>query len=165
MLLIGLIAASKVVAFLALALLLWWFCAAMAPALNKNFIPTPQDEDLRIEASITKTATFNGTSKDMGSGFAPGGIGMPVGAVVNVTACDRTSSDETYTFQLMESADNATFTAAGPAVAVDVSGATVTLGAICVPGFLSQRYHRLTCTIAGTTPSITYEAWDNYNIL
>ena len=129
--------------------------------MNKNFIPVPQDEGLRMEASITKTANFAGTTFDQGLGFAPGGVGMPVAAVVNATACVRNDSDETYTFVLEESADNVTFAACGPAVAVDVAGAVATLGAISVPGFVSKRYVRVGLTVAGTTPSITYDAWLN----
>jgi hypothetical protein len=132
--------------------------------MNKHFIPTPQDESLRMESSATKTASFNGTTQDGGAGFAPGGIGMPACAVVNVTACDRTSSDETYTFTLQESADDSTYTDAGPAVTVDVSGASATLGTYAIPGFISQRYRRLKMVPAGTTPSITYEAWFNPNV-
>lgn len=132
--------------------------------MNKNFIPTPQDESMRLESSATKTANFDGTAFDQGAGFAPGGIGMPVAAVINVTAADRANSDETYTFQLEESADNVTFTACGPSVSVDVSGAAATTGAISVPGFVSQRYVRCKLTVAGTTPSVTYEAWLNPNV-
>lgn len=127
-------------------------------SLNTSFIPTPQDEALRLESSITKTATFNGTSFDQGSGFAPGGIGMAVAAVVNVSAIDSTTGDETYSAQLEESSDNATFTAAGPSVSLTATGAK------SVPGFISKRYNRVKLTLAGTTPSITYEAWLNPNV-
>jgi len=132
--------------------------------LNKNFIPTPQDESLRMEAVITKTADFVGTTFDNGVGFTPGGIGMPVAAVVNVSACVRNDSDETYSFKLQESSDDSTWTDCGPSVTIDVSAATSTLGGYSVPGFLSKRYSRLNLDVAGTTPSITYEAWQNPNI-
>ena len=78
---------------------------------------------MRLESSATKTATFNGTSFDQGSGFAPGGIGMPVAAVVNVSALDTADGNETYSAQLEESSDNSTFTAAGPAVSITATGA------------------------------------------
>jgi hypothetical protein len=64
--------------------------------MNKNFVPTPQDEEGRLESAITKTADYAGTTKDMGNGFAPGGVGMPAAAVVNVTALD-TTDDLIYT--------------------------------------------------------------------
>ena len=37
---------------------------------------------------------------------------MPVAAVVNVTACVRNDSNETYSFTLMESSDDITYTTA-----------------------------------------------------
>ena len=132
--------------------------------MDKNFIPTPQDESLRLEASATRTANFNGTALDQGAGFKPGGVGMPAAAVVNVTAADRANSDETYAFVLEESSDNSTFTGCGPSVSVDVSGTAATIGAVSVPGFVSQRYVRCRLTVGGTTPSITYEAWLNPNL-
>ena len=56
--------------------------------MNPLFIPTPQDEDLRLESSATKTADFAGTTKTR-TGFAPGGIGQPAAAVVQVSAATR----------------------------------------------------------------------------
>jgi hypothetical protein len=135
--------------------------------MNKNEIPTPQDEDLRLEAAgTTKVANFNGTAgKAKGIGAGSGGIGLPMAAVVNVTAADRTSSDETYTFTLQESADaGANWYDIGPGVAIDVAGALATLGAIAVPGFISYPDVRVKLVVAGTTPSITYEAWLNPNV-
>jgi len=131
--------------------------------MNKNFIPTPQDEAMRLEASITKTANFAGTAFDQGIGFAPGGVGMPAVAVVNVTAADRASTDETYSFVLQESNDNASWNDCGAAQTVDVAGSAATLGAISVAGMISKRYVRVGLTVGGTTPSITYEAWLNTN--
>jgi hypothetical protein len=132
--------------------------------MNKNFIPTPLDEQLRLEASATKTATFAGTSFDNGAGFAPGGCGQPFAAVVKVSAGDFTTGDETYTFTVEESDDNASFTTCSVAVSPDTATPNLKVGAFSVPGFLSKRYHRLRCVIAGTTPSITYEAWLNPNL-
>lgn len=135
---------------------------ATSAGLDSTFVPTPQDESLRLEASATKTATFNGTGFDNGLNFSPGGLGMRGVAVVLPSAVDRANGDETYTFVLQESADNNTFTDCGPAVAVVVSGTTASTSAFSVPGFISQRYVRVKCTIGGTTPSITYEAWLNF---
>ena len=83
---------------------------------------------------------------------------MPVAGVVNVTALDLASTNETYSAQLEESSDNSTFTAAGPAVSITATGVK------SVPGFLSKRYNRIKLTLGGTTPSITYEAWLNPNV-
>jgi hypothetical protein len=127
-------------------------------------IPGPQDEQLRLDgaagaAATTQTASTNSTALDMGSGFAPSGIGMPVAGLVNVTAADRAQSDETYNFKLQESSDNSAWTDICANVAVPVSGATATLGVVVCKGLLSKRYVRLVSTIAGTTPSVTFKAW------
>jgi hypothetical protein len=128
--------------------------------MNKNFIKAPVDEQGRLETAATKTANFNGTAKNLGTGFAPGGIGQPFAAFVKPTAADRTSSDETYSFTLQESTDGGTtWQDCGPAVSIDVAGTVATLSTIAVPGFVSFPDVRLKLTVAGTTPSITYDAW------
>ena len=113
-------------------------------------IPGPQDTQLRLQASVTKTASFNSTALDLGSGFAPGGGGRPMQAIVPVTAFDFTTGDETYSFTLQESSDNSSFTTISPSV----SATAVTT--YVVKGFVTQRYVRLVLTAGGTTPSITY---------
>jgi hypothetical protein len=123
--------------------------------MNTAFIPTPQDEDLRLESSITKTADFDGASKDMGLGYAPGGIGQQVAAVVSISALDTASTDETYKFVVEESSDNSTFTPAGPIITVTATGV------VSIPAWLSKRYVRLKLDVGGTTPSVTYQAWLN----
>lgn len=128
---------------------------AAKAGLNTAFVPTPQDESSRLEAAITKTADFDGTAYDHGSGFTPGGIGMPVAAVTKITALDATDTNETYKFVLQESADNVTYTDAGPIITVTA------VGIVSIPGFISQRYNRLKLDVGGTTPSITYESWLN----
>jgi hypothetical protein len=118
-------------------------------------LPTPQDTALLLQDTTTKTANFNTPGLDLGSGFAPGGLGRPVAAVVNATAIDTSSGNETYSFTLEESDDNATFTAAGVAQAVTA------VGAFAVRGWLTKRYARLALAAGGTTPSITFKAWLN----
>jgi hypothetical protein len=118
-------------------------------------LPTPQDTALLMQDTTTKTASFNTAGLDLGSGFAPGGLGKPVAAVVNVTAIDTSSGNETYSFTLEESSDNATFTAAGAAQAVTATGG------FAVRGWLTKRYARLALTAGGTTPSVTFKAWLN----
>ncbi len=49
-------------------------------------IPTPQDAALLLQDAVTKTANFNTAAFDLGAGFAPGGLGRPVAAIVHVTA-------------------------------------------------------------------------------
>jgi hypothetical protein len=118
-------------------------------------IPTPQDSNLLLQDTTTKTASFNSTALDLGAGFAPGGLGKPAAAVVQVTALDVSSGDETYKFTLQQSADNVSFTAAGADVTVTATGAAL------AKGHVTQRYVRLALTASGTTPSVTYKAWLN----
>lgn len=129
------------------------------PKLVTSYIPQPLDESLRLESSANKTANFNGTAFDQTAGFQPGGVGMPMAAVLNVTAIDFGNADETYSFVLEESDDNVTFVATGPAVAFTATGYK------SVPGFVSKRYVRCRLAVGGTTPSITYEAWLSPNVV
>lgn len=139
--------------------------------MNKNFVPTPQDDKMLLQDTVTKTATFSSAWIDMGDGYRPGSIGHMCAGVVKVTSADRTSSDETYVFKLQETvadangvADDSKAADIGPTSAVDVAAAVATLGIISVGGILSQRFVRLVATLAGTTPSVTYKAWLNFNV-
>lgn len=118
-------------------------------------IPAPQDSQLLLQDTTTKTAAFNTPALDFGAGFAPGGVGKPVAAVLQVTALDTADSNETYTFTLQESADNVTFAAAGAATPIGA------IGAHAVRGWLTKRYARLALTVTGTTPSVTFKAYLN----
>ena len=118
-------------------------------------IPTPQDTRLLIQDTTTKTSTYNTPGLDLGAGFAPGGLGVPVGGVVQVTTIDTVDGNETYSFVLQESSDNVTF------VACSASASATAVGGVPVRGRVTKRYVRLALTIAGTTPSITFKAWLN----
>lgn len=121
--------------------------------LNNAYIPTPLDEATRLETATAKTATFAGTAFDLGVAPGNAGIGEPMAAVVNISAVDRTTGDETYTWQLKDSPDGTTWTAIGPSVESHV------VGMLSVPGFRTQRYVAISVTMAGTTPSATWDAW------
>jgi hypothetical protein len=116
-------------------------------------IPTPQDKRLLLQDTVTKTASYNSAGFDLGA--APGGPGQRMSALVAVVTRDTGSGDETYSFVMQESADNATFAACGPAAAIAGNGVAI------VRGVVQQRYVRLALTIGGTTPSITFKAWLN----
>jgi hypothetical protein len=118
-------------------------------------VPTPQDAQLLLQDTTTKTASFNTPSVDLGAGFSPGGLGKPLVAVAHVTAVDVADGNESYTFVLQESSDNVTFVAAGAGVSVTTSGAHA------LRGWLTRRYARLALTVGGTTPSVTFKAWLN----
>ena len=118
-------------------------------------IPTPQDAQLLMQDATTRTASFNTPGLDLGLGYAPGGLGQPVAAVINVTALDAADGNETYAFVLQESADNVTFAAVGTAATVSAVGVAV------AKGRLTKRYVHLALTASGTSPSITFKAWLN----
>ncbi len=117
-------------------------------------IPTPQDSGLLMQDTTTKTASYLTPGLDLGSGFAPGGLGLPAAAVVLVSAADVTEGNEVYSLVLQESSDNVSFSPVGSSVAA-------TFGVVPVKGWITKRYVRISLTIAGTTPSITFKAWLN----
>jgi hypothetical protein len=118
-------------------------------------IPTPQDKRLLLQETVTKTTNFDALAIDLGVGYAPGGPGQLVSALVAVVARDLADGNETYAFALQESADNVAFTMCGAPATVASNGVTP------VKGVLTKRYLRLALTVGGTTPSITYKAWLN----
>lgn len=119
---------------------------------NTAHIP-PIDNRQRLEASATKTADFNGTAYDFGTGHAPGGAGQPMSVVISASALDFASTDETYDFYVEESADNSTWVTISPPVRFTATGVKA------IPVFVSRRYLRCRLDVSGTTPSATYEAW------
>jgi hypothetical protein len=127
----------------------------MMPKMADPTIPTPQDASLLLQDTVTKTVSFNSAALDLGAGFAPGGRGTQVAAALLVTAVDRTTGDETYSFVLQQSNDNSSFAAVGVAVSVSA------IGMHLAKGIITQRYVRVVLTAAGTTPSVTYKAWLN----
>jgi hypothetical protein len=114
-------------------------------------VPTPQDTQLLLQDTTTKTTAFNTPAVDLGAGFNPGGLGKPVAAVVQVFAMDVADGNESYTFTLQESSDNVSYTAAGAGVAA------TGVGALAARGWATKRYIRLALTVGGTTPSVTFK--------
>ncbi len=123
--------------------------------MSDPIIPTPQDKQLLMQDTVSKTGNYNTPGLDLGPGFAPGGVGQPVSAVVQVSAVDFGSGNESYSFILQDSPDNINFTSISPSMS------PLAIGALAVSGLLRQRYARLMMTMGGTTPSITYKAWLN----
>jgi hypothetical protein len=126
--------------------------------LDKTYLPQPLDASMQLENAITKAADFAGTTYDHGKFFAPGGVGQAMGAVVETTALDSTTGDETYKFVVQESEDGNTWNDAGPIISVTA------VGFVTVPAFISKRYNRLNLDVGGTTPSITYSAYLHPNV-
>lgn len=123
--------------------------------MSSPTIPTPQDSRLLLQDTVSKSASFNSDALDLGSGYAPGGPGQRVSALVAVVSRDTDDGSESYSFALEESSDNSTFAACGPAVTVAANGV------LQVRGIVTRRYVRLALTAGGTTPLITYKAWLN----
>jgi hypothetical protein len=141
-----------VVGLMALAML------AIGLRLNTGYVPTPQDASSKMDDALTKTASFAGTAFDLGDGFNPGGVGMPINAVIDVSAL--TADGATFSFQLTECATSGgSYVAVGPSVAVSATGV------VSVPGIVSKRYLKLDLTIAsaGGSTTLTYSSWANPN--
>jgi hypothetical protein len=117
----------------------------------------PQDAQLVLHPLAVRTASFNGTGLDLGAGFAPSGGGQPMQAVLFFTALDRVTGDETYSFRIEDSPDNATWTARSADRTVAQEGFTTTgaSGTFTIGCNIVQRYVRVVGTLAGTTPSIS----------
>jgi hypothetical protein len=132
----------------------------VAMSLNTAHIPGPVDSAMALESSITKSATYAGTVYDNGAGFAPGGVGLPMAAVVDISSIEIDSGNETYAFVLTECATSGgSYTACGPTVTLTASGSTAVAGLLTVPGFVTQRYVKLSLTIGGTIATgVTYSA-------
>ena len=118
-------------------------------------------------AAITATET-NATILDLGNGLIDGYL------VLDVTALDTVTGDESYEVMLEVSPDAAFGTAANIRVAAEMkiggatgaapNGAADTIGRFVIPfrderNGTTYRYARLYTVIAGTTPSITFSAF------
>ncbi len=118
-------------------------------------LPGPLDANLQFADGVTKTATaVFGSAVDLGENFAPDPV-LPVRVGLNVTALNQANQNETYTLALQESADGVTYTDTGLTFTVQSTGTYHLVGG------LTQRHARLYGTLAGTTPSITADAWLN----
>jgi hypothetical protein len=113
------------------------------------------DAKLQLQASVTKTATFNGAGVDLSNGTPRRGLK----ARVIYSAATNASGSNAVTFSIDHSDDNSTFYALSSA-ASDVINLSTTAAAaeIAIPFETSKRYVRLTATFAGagSTPTITY---------
>ena len=118
----------------------------------KRYIPLV-DGSMVIQADVTSAATANGPALNMGDGYAPGGLGQPLAAVVNATAVKTSASNETYSLKLQQSSDGST---AWEDIGVGVLVAAA--GVVVVSGLCTKANLRLVLTVGGTLPSITYSA-------
>ena len=113
----------------------------------------PIDNGLQVEdGAAAITSSENGTAVDLGENHGPSPMRFAQ-LFGDITALDTGDADETYELELEESADNSTWTATGLKFSVAATGEfSKGVG-------IKERYVRLKKTLAGTTPSITFEAW------
>lgn len=115
------------------------------------------DANLALQASVTKTATFNGAGLNLPGGTPRRGLK----ARVIYSAATNASGANAVTFSVDVSPDNSTWYSGefqGVDTAVNLS-TTAQAGEIYIPFETSQPYVRLSATFsgAGTTPTITYQ--------
>lgn len=117
------------------------------------------DALVALQASVTKTATFQGAAFDFGT-RPP--YHFNLWARVLYSAASNASGANSVTFTVEGSTDNVNFTTIGGARFGDIVNLTTTAQAgelfIPIQGFV--RYIRVTATFggAGTVPTITYQA-------
>ena len=122
--------------------------------LMADITPVPQDAQLLLTDTITKTASFDTPALDLGANraYSPP---LPVRVVVSTSALG-TGGNQSYTFTLQESADGSTgWAAASAGVAVTANGV------IMIPASITKRYQKLTLQISGAGTTITFTAWVN----
>ena len=118
------------------------------------------DALVAIQASVTKTATFNGAAYDFGT-RPP--ITIPMFVRVLYSAATNASGANSVTFDVDGSTDNSNWNEIGGARFADIINLSTTAqsGEIFIPviAIAAMRYIRLTATFggAGTVPTITYQ--------
>lgn len=90
------------------------------------------------------------------------GIGEPMAIVITVGVdADFTTTDETYQFQLLTDNDVAFGSATVLSTTSAINGDDLTAGkSVVIPiGYTNERYLRMNNILAGTTPTITLDAY------
>lgn len=129
----------------------------------------PMDAETRF--CEDKTMTADGAVQEASADvIIPIGPGYKEGdLVINITALDATTGDEAVAF-ILEGTNNATFGTAAqniPLARLDVgvhAGVDLPIGRYIVPftnerGGTTYTNLRLVLDVAGTTPSVTFDAW------
>jgi hypothetical protein len=115
------------------------------------------DANLTLQASATKTASFNGAGVDLKVGTPRRGLN----ARFLYSAVTNASGSNSATFSVEHSDDNSTFYALSSAAsAIITMSTTAQAGEIILPFITEKRYVRAVLVIAGagSTPTITYSA-------
>jgi hypothetical protein len=117
----------------------------------------PADANLVLQASVTKTATFNSAGVDLGTGTPRG---RTLTARVLYSAASNASGSNTVAFTVDHSDDNSTFYQLATNAENNLTlSTTAAAGEIFIPFETSKRYVRLTETLSGsgTSPTVTYQ--------
>jgi hypothetical protein len=120
----------------------------------------PSDANLVLQASVTKTSTFNGAWLDLG---ATRELFDVLWARIESSAATNASGSNTIAYTLDTSDDNSTVAGAAQFAGSDgnIALSTTAQAPIQYIAFVVlHRYVRLTCTVsgAGSTPTVTYQA-------
>jgi hypothetical protein len=124
------------------------FAFAMAPAMADPSVSYPMDEQTRMEAVVTQTASYNSAAFDLGSGFAPDLGGIAVAGVVHTSALalNGVPTLPSYTATLQQSASGTGGWAnCGQAVPI------TKVGLVNIPGLVNEEFVRLAYTMANGT--------------
>lgn len=119
----------------------------------------PVDANLALQASVTKTDTFNGAGVDLATGTPRG---RTLTARIIYSAASAASGTDTVIFSIDHSDDNSTFYAlasgAANTITLDTTSSAPKSGQIFIPFETSKRYVRLTVTFSANshTDTITY---------
>lgn len=129
----------------------------------------PYDATQALQASVTKTATFNGPWLDLGGGSGvpspmPSGATPAFGLVARIeySAATNVSGANGVEWSLDTSDDGSTVAGAAAFQAADkilALSTTAQSGEVFIPFEVRHRYVRLTVTVsgAGSTPTVTYQ--------
>jgi hypothetical protein len=115
----------------------------------------PTDALITLQASVTKTSTFQSTAVDLKTGTPVRGL---VARVI-YSAATNASGSNTVAFTIEHSDDNSTFYTLSSNAEYNVAlSTTAQSGEIFIPFRTWKRYVRLVATISGggSTPTITY---------
>lgn len=116
----------------------------------------PADANLILQASVTKTGTFNGAGLNIPTGTPLGGVY----ARVIYSAASTSSGAGAATFRVTESDDNSSFTGIyQPTESSLVLGTTAINGELFIPVNTRKPYIRLELSaLSGTGATITYQS-------
>ncbi|MEY2653430.1 MAG: Burkholderia virus BcepC6B [Pseudomonadota bacterium] len=121
--------------------------------------------DKRLELADAQALTASGVSTNVIDFSSDRDVGPGCPLFVHISldvAADGTTGDETYVAAL-QTDDNEAFSSPSVVASVTIprSSAAGSYFAIVVPPVVgsNERYVRLSLTLGGTTPSLTYSAW------